>query len=134
MRACRVSRRASGCAPAIGSGYANDDAPHARAAESNAANEPLAGTDDMPRRRVRGRFVIVVIFAIQVGDDGAPRVSRPENTKNISGTYEKALQRKFRRQGLSGKVLRTTMDRLRPRRHAGAVHQRCMWLTTLCGN
>ncbi|AYQ44387.1 hypothetical protein CVS37_41615 [Burkholderia lata] len=35
---------------------------------------------------------------------------------------------------LSGKVLRTTMDRLRPRRHAGAVHQRCLWLTTHCGN
>ncbi|OXI14766.1 hypothetical protein CFB35_31555 [Burkholderia sp. AU16482] len=23
---------------------------------------------------------------------------------------------------------------VRPRRHAGAGHQRCLWLTTLCGN
>ncbi|MBR7963127.1 hypothetical protein KDW41_22085 [Burkholderia vietnamiensis] len=32
-----------------------------------------------------------VFVAIRIGDDGAPRMRRPENTKNISETYEKAL-------------------------------------------
>ncbi|RQT11650.1 hypothetical protein DF044_19240 [Burkholderia contaminans] len=54
--------------------------------------------------------------------------------KIFPGHTKKLCSGNFGTGRLSGKVLRTTMDRLRPRRHAGAVHQRCLWLTTLCGN
>ena len=69
----------------------------------------------MSRRCVRGRFVCCLI---QVGDDGAPRPARPENTKIFPRHTKKLCSGHFGAGALSGSATQT-MDRLRPRRTPG---------------
>ncbi|AQQ40929.1 hypothetical protein A8D95_14905 [Burkholderia cenocepacia] len=53
----------------------------------------------------------------------------PRHTKKLCSGNFGAERLQVRCQGLF-----PYGTRMRPRRHAGAGHQRCLWLTTLCGN